>query len=134
MTDLRTEAGRALDNDLFRLNTHGDECQDCHENYAGLGYSKAILAIETEAFAQGFAEGKRLGDAHGSVASAPRFWCSYDLDSLQPDGWHEIEGEPVNRCCGQYLDSGECCASIYGEARLVPEQTESQRVKCAGQE
>jgi hypothetical protein len=27
-----------------------------------------------------------------------------------------------SECCGNYLDSGECCAAIYGTANLIPVQ------------
>jgi hypothetical protein len=32
------------------------------------------------------------------------------------------EADIEYECCGVYLDSGECCASVYGEARLVQVQ------------
>jgi hypothetical protein len=44
---------------------------------------------------------------------------------------HRIPGEVEYECCGQQLASGECCASVYGDARLVQIQGEDQVVPCA---
>lgn len=47
----RTEAGKGLDNDLFRVMGHGDDCADCVSDYANFGYTEQIAKAEAEAAA-----------------------------------------------------------------------------------
>jgi hypothetical protein len=35
-------------------------------------------------------------------------------------------------CCGHYLPTGECCAAIYGQDRLVPIVTREPCTWCGG--
>jgi DnaJ-class molecular chaperone len=35
-------------------------------------------------------------------------------------------------CCGNYLDTGECCAAIYGTDRLIPIQIDDVCYMCDG--
>lgn len=41
------------------------------------------------------------------------------------NGWVVVEGVKWV-CCGNYLDTGECCSAKYGEDRLVPEPIQEQ--------
>ena len=72
----------------------------------------------------------------------------------QPEGWDEAESNRLGRiangtacpecmgtgvdiendldCCGNYLDTGECCAAIHGTANLVPVQIQVQCAACEG--
>ncbi len=36
------------------------------------------------------------------------------------------------RCCGNYLDSGECCAAIHGTANIIVEFEETECGPCRG--
>ena len=52
----------------------------------------------------------------GPVEGCPG--CEERAQRELEDAQAEAADAYFDRCCGQYLESGECCAAVYGEARL----------------
>lgn len=80
------------------------------------------------------ADYRHVADVDGESVRATEAWQAWAsaqvyCPSCEGHGW--VVGSTLG-CCGNVLDSGECCAAKYGTDRLVPEQTQEQCGECGG--